>query len=255
MCARPYRRGAASLYHGVTFRRRRVSDCQCRASLQCDRVLGHYAKETAEMARLPGITASQGGLRVKLAYFFTERVLAKLAGRAPAETVTALGMYAYLPGVLTAYGRLEQATNNLGLVDNRVRYLAELKAATMTGCEYCMDLGSQIARRAGLSDEKLLAMPNYRTSDLFTEQEKLVMDYAVGMCRTPAEVPDDLFARMREQFSDAQIVELTHVIALENMRGRFNRALGISSAGYSEGMVCVLPVPAAAAHSPAPPAR
>jgi hypothetical protein len=87
------------------------------------------------MARLPGITASEGGLRVKLAYFCTDRVVAKLAGCAPKETVTALGMYAYLPGVLTAYGRLEQATNKLDLVDNRTRYLAELKAATMTACE------------------------------------------------------------------------------------------------------------------------
>lgn len=72
------------------------------------------------------------------------------------------------------------------------------------------------------------------------------MDYTVGLCRTPAEVPDEVFARMCQQFSDAQIVELTHVIAPENMRGRFNRALGIGSAGYSEGMVCVVPAAAAA---------
>ncbi len=91
------------------------------------------------MARLSGVTANQGGVRVKLAYFFTERVLAKLAGRPPKESVTALGMYAYVPGVLTAYGRLEQATNRLSLVEHRIRYLAELKAATMTACEYCMD--------------------------------------------------------------------------------------------------------------------
>jgi AhpD family alkylhydroperoxidase len=193
------------------------------------------------MARIAGITAREGGLRVKLAYFFTERVLAKLAGREPAEAVSALGMYAYFPALLTAYGKLEQATNKLGLVDKHLRYLAELKAATMTACEYCMDLGSQIARQAGLSDEKLLAMPGYQTSDVFTEQEKLVMDYAVGMCRTPATVPDELFAALRQHFSDAQIVELTHVIALENMRGRFNRALDIGSAGYSEGMACVIP--------------
>jgi AhpD family alkylhydroperoxidase len=193
------------------------------------------------MARIAGITAREGGLRVKLAYFFTERVLAKLAGREPAEAANALGMYAYFPALLTAYGKLEQATNKLGLVDKHLRYLAELKAATMTACEYCMDLGSQIARQAGLSDQKLLAMPGYQTSDVFTEQEKLVMDYAVGMCRTPATVPDELFAALRQHFSDAQIVELTHVIALENMRGRFNRALDIGSAGYSEGMVCVIP--------------
>jgi len=193
------------------------------------------------MARIPGISASQGGLRVRLAYFFTERVLARLAGRQPAGAVTALGMYAYFPGLLSAYGRLEQATDKLSLVDKDLRYLAELKAATMTACEYCMDLGSQIARHAGLTDEKLLEMPNFRTSNAFSEKEKLVMEYAVGMCRTPATVPDDVFAALRSHFTDAQIVELTHVIALENMRGRFNRALDIGSAGYSEGMVCVVP--------------
>jgi hypothetical protein len=76
------------------------------------------------------------------------------------------------------------------------------------------------------------------------------MDYAVGMCTTPAKVGDELFARMRENFSDVQIVELTHVIALENMRGRFNRALDIGSAGYSEGMVCVVPAPEGAVTGP-----
>jgi AhpD family alkylhydroperoxidase len=194
------------------------------------------------MARITPITAGQGGLRVRLAYFFTDRMLARLAGRKPpGDPETAVGLYAYFPGLLSAYGRLEQATGKLGLIDKRIRYLAELKAATMTACEYCMDLGSQIARQSGLSDEKLLALPNYRTSEAFTEQEKVVLDYAVGMCRTPAEVSDELFAALRGYFSDAQIIELTHVIALENMRGRFNRALGIGSAGYSDGMVCVIP--------------
>jgi alkylhydroperoxidase family enzyme len=69
----------------------------------------------------------------------------------------------------------------------------------------------------------------------------VVLDYAVGMCSTPADVSDELFAALRAHFSDAQIIELTHVVALENMRGRFYRALGIGSAGYSDGMVCVIP--------------
>jgi AhpD family alkylhydroperoxidase len=192
------------------------------------------------MARISPITARQGGPRVRLAYYFTSRILAKLAGREPAETVTAVGMYAYFPGLLSAYGRLEQATGKLQLVDRRTLYLAELKAATMTACEYCMDLGSQIARRAGLSDEQLLALPNYRASELFTDREKVVLDYAVAMSATPADVSDELFAALRTHFSDAQIIEVTHVIALENMRGRFNRALDIGAAGYSDGMVCVV---------------
>jgi AhpD family alkylhydroperoxidase len=194
------------------------------------------------MVRIDPVTAGQGGLRVRLAYFFTDRMLARLASREPpGDPATAVGMYAYFPGLLSAYGRLEQATGKLGLIDKRIRYLAELKAATMTACEYCMDLGSQIARKSGLSDEKLLALPSYRTSGAFTEEEKVVLDYAVGMCRTSADVSDELFAALRGYFSDPQIIELTHVIALENMRGRFNRALGIGSAGYSDGMVCVIP--------------
>lgn len=193
------------------------------------------------MARIAPITSRQGGLRVKLAYFFTGRMLARLAGSEPAEHVTAVGMYGYFPGLLTAYGRLEQATGKLDLVDRRLLYLAELKAATMTACEYCIDLGSQIARRAGLTDEQLRALPRYRTSGAFTDKEKLVLDYAAGMSATPAVVSDDLFSSMRAQFSEAQLVQLTHVVALENMRGRFNRALGIGAAGYSEGMVCAVP--------------
>src|SRR5207244_664550 len=132
-------------------------------------------------------------------------------------------------------------TAKLHNVDERLRNLAELKAATLTACEYCIDLGSQIARRSGLTDEQLLALPVYRTSPHFSEVEKLVLEYAVGMSRTPTDVSDELFAKLRQHFTEVQLVELTFVIALENMRGRFNMALGIGSAGFSEGMVCAMP--------------
>ncbi len=61
------------------------------------------------------------------------------------------------------------------------------------------------------------------------------------MTPTPARVPGELFDRLRQHLDDDQIVELTHHIALENMRGRFNLALGIGSAGFSNGMVCAVP--------------
>jgi 4-carboxymuconolactone decarboxylase len=102
-------------------------------------------------------------------------------------------------------------------------------------------MGSAIARRWGLTDEELLALPNHRTSPLFSELDRLVLDYAVGMSRTPVEVPDELFDKLRRHLDEAQLVELTHHIALENMRGRFNLALGIGSAGFSKGMVCAVP--------------
>src|SRR6266568_5786898 len=129
-----------------------------------------------------------------------------------------LEMYAHVPVLLRGYTRLEQATAKVHRLDKRVRALAELKAATLTHCEYCIDMGSQISRRWGLTDEELLALPSYRTSPLFTDIDKLILDYAVGMSRTPVDVPDALFAKLRTHFDDAQLVELTHLIALENLR-------------------------------------
>jgi alkylhydroperoxidase family enzyme len=110
----------------------------------------------------------------------------------------------------------------------------------MIGCEYCVDLGSQICRNSGFSDDELLALPRYRQSELFTEGEKTALDYAVAVMRTPVEVTDELFARMKQHFSDEQMVEITALLALVNL-DRFNAAFAIGAAGFSEGMVCVPP--------------
>ena len=199
------------------------------------------------MARISAVPAREAGFRTKLAYFFVRRGMAQLAGRELETAMEPVQVMAHRPALLNAYGKLEQVTAKLDRLPERLNHLAQLKAATLTSCEFCIDIGSQVARRGGLTDEELLALASYRTSPLFDAVDRLVLDYAVAMTNTPVDVPDALFARLREQFTDAQIVELTHVIAIENHRGRFNLALGIGAAGFSEGMVC-----AAAATHPHP---
>jgi len=88
-------------------------------------------------------------------------------------------------------------------------------------------------------------LPNYRNSALFTEIERLVLEYADAMTQTPVEVPDALFAKLREKFTDAQMVELTATLAWENYRARFDHALGVEAEGFTAGSFCALPVPAA----------
>jgi len=180
-----------------------------------------------------------------MVFWFTERALRRLAGRPahPDRMVEPLRVYAHRPGVLRGYAKLEQATAASRLLDRRHQALAELKAATMTACAYCIDLGPEVARRWGMTDEELLALAQYQTSALFGEVDKLVLSYAEGMSRTPVDVSADLVRRLCEHFTDAQIVELTHLVALENLRGRFNLALGIQAAGFSQGRVCAFPVP------------
>ena len=137
-------------------------------------------------------------------------------------------------------GRFNQAVRKARGVDERTKNLVELKGAQMIGCEFCVDLGSQICRNSGLSDDELLALPRYQSSELFTDREKAALDYAVAVMRTPVEVTDELFARMQAHFTDKQIVEITALLTLVNL-DRFNAAFGIGSAGFSDGMVCVLP--------------
>ena len=68
-----------------------------------------------------------------------------------------------------------------------------------------------------------------------------MLDYAVAMTLTPVEVPDELFAALREHFDEAQLVELTAAVAWENYRARFNHAFGIEAQGFSKGAYCPLP--------------
>jgi AhpD family alkylhydroperoxidase len=193
------------------------------------------------MARISTVSGNHAEQDVARTLGYARQGVAELAGREVEHGIEPLELLAHLPGLLQGYGALEQASGELHGISLRLKALAELKAATLTHCEYCIDLGSQISRQWGLSDEELLALPTYRTSALFTDFEKLVLDYAVGMSRTPVEVSDELFDQLRAHLDDAQLVELTHIIALENMRGRFNLALGVGAAGFSEGMVCAVP--------------
>lgn len=193
------------------------------------------------MARIPAVTSSQAGLKTKLILRFGPKMMEKLTGRRPENGLEPIAIYAHAPELLGGVLKVEQATAKADRVDDGLKNLAQLKASTIIGCEYCIDLGSQVARRSGVSDEKLLALHHHRHSGLFSELEMLVLDYAAAVTRTPVEVCDELFAALREHLNEAQMVELTSVIALENMRSRFNWALDVAAAGFSEGMVCAAP--------------
>jgi alkylhydroperoxidase family enzyme len=81
---------------------------------------------------------------------------------------------------------------------------------------------------------------------LFSETEKLVLEYADAMTQTPVEVPDVLFAKLREKFNEVQMVELTATLAWENYRARFDHAFGVEAEGFTQGSYCAMPVRAAA---------
>jgi len=88
-------------------------------------------------------------------------------------------------------------------------------------------VGSQL----GVSDEKILALGDYATSPLYTEAERVALEYADAITLSDRDVGDDLFARIRRFYDDDAVVELTEIIAWENASSKFNRALRIPSQG------------------------
>lgn len=89
--------------------------------------------------------------------------------------------------------------------------------------------------QAGASDDKIRQVPTWRESSLFSPVERDALEYAERLTITGDKVTDELFARLRGHFSEAQMVELTAVVALENFRSKFNPPLGIEAQGF-----CVL---------------
>jgi AhpD family alkylhydroperoxidase len=126
-------------------------------------------------------------------------------------------------------------------VDERVKSLAMLRVSQLIECEWCLDFGSRLAQSSGASEEQLRELSTWRSSERFSSAERLVLEYAEGMTRTPVEVSDELFTRLQEHFDERQMIELTMAISLENLYSRTNAALGIESQGYAEGMYCVRP--------------
>ena len=88
--------------------------------------------------------------------------------------------------------------------------------------------------QAGASDEKVSAVESAEKSALYTEPERAAIAYAEAMTITGQRVSDALFARVRACFDEAQIVELTAAVALENFRSKFNVALGIEAQGFCQ---------------------
>jgi alkylhydroperoxidase family enzyme len=93
----------------------------------------------------------------------------------------------------------------------------------------------------GVTQQQLMELPRYRTSDAFTEEERAVIDLAAMMAGAPADVPDELLARLRKTLDETQLVELAASIAWENYRARFNRVFRVQPSGFSEGAFCAVP--------------
>ncbi len=142
--------------------------------------------------------------------------------------------------VLKAVLGFEQKVAKWDRLDENLKSYAQLASAGTIGCSWCLDFGYFKAHNDGLDLTKVREVPRWRESDVFTDVERAVLEYAEAMSTTPLGVTDEMVAGLVGRLGETAVVELTQMVALENMRSRFNSAAGLQSQGYSD--VCELPL-------------
>lgn len=135
------------------------------------------------------------------------------------------------------------------LVPAQVRTLVSVRISQINWCPFCVDLNSKLWADAGGSMEKIAAVATWKESSGFTPAERAALAYAEVVTRSDAQVDDAVFAELKRHFDDDAVVELTAIIAFQNMSSKFNAALGAAPAG-----LCRLP-PTGRAAVAAPPLR
>lgn len=136
--------------------------------------------------------------------------------------------------VLTSTMLLEVSAARWNKADPTLKALAVMAVSARIGCSWCIDFGYWEFHHQGIDPAKLRAVPKWRDSDVYTDLERAVMEYAEAMTATPPEVTDEQVERLKRDLSDAELVELTALVSLENFRSRTNAALGLTSQGFKE---------------------
>ena len=136
--------------------------------------------------------------------------------------------------VLLTYLRYETSLARWDRLDPTLKSLAVMASAASIGCSWCMDFGFWESHERGIDPAKLRDVPRWRDIDVYTELERQVMAYAEAATATPLEVTDEMVDGLRRHLDDAQLVELTMMISVENSRSRFNSAMGLTSQGFKE---------------------
>lgn len=131
--------------------------------------------------------------------------------------------------VALLYGALDSRRS---LLDPVLRSLVTVRVSQLNWCRFCVDINSAtLARRAG-SMAKVEALEQWRASDLYSPAERAALDYTEAMTITDRGVTDAGMAELRRHFSDDAVVELTGLVAFQNLSSKFNSALDVPPQGF-----------------------
>jgi AhpD family alkylhydroperoxidase len=136
-------------------------------------------------------------------------------------------------GVALLYGAINRRRSPLSPA---LRSLVTVRVSQINHCAFCVDINSATLLKRGVPHEKVVSLADWRVSDLFDDEERLALDYSEAMTRSDTRVDDALKSKLVEHFGDDALVELTALIAFQNLSSKFNAALDIPLQGF-----CAIP--------------
>jgi uncharacterized peroxidase-related enzyme len=136
-------------------------------------------------------------------------------------------------GVAFLYGMIDRRNSPINSV---LRSLVTVRVSQLNGCRFCVDVNSATLLKRGVPSEKIAVLNSWPMSDQFTNQERVALEYAEAVTARSDAIDEGLMERLKKCFDDDAIVELTALIAFQNLSSKFNSALGVLPQGF-----CSLP--------------
>lgn len=127
------------------------------------------------------------------------------------------------------FGVLDRQSSSLSPA---LRSLIIVRVSQLNGCSFCIDLNSNVLFSRGVSVVKVLDLSRWTTSEHFTNHEKMVLEYVEAVTYSKQEIDQRIRERLKVYFTETEIVEITALIAFQNMSTKFNNAYGIQAQGF-----------------------
>ncbi len=171
------------------------------------------------MARVPLIAEGQHPELTEL--------ITKIKGARGGRLINIYRLMLHSPALTDAWFELNQAVRYGTEIDGQCRELAVIRVAILNNVEYVIRAhGPAYALKEGLTEAQVEALANWSGSNLFTDKQRVLLAYVDAMTQA-IDVPDSVFAEVRNHFSERQTVELTMLIGAYNMLTRFLKALKV----------------------------
>ena len=127
------------------------------------------------------------------------------------------------------YGTLERKSSPLSPV---LRALLTVRVSQINHCSFCVDINSSLVLKRGAGEEKLNALKNWKDSPVFNEIEKIALEYTEAMTLSHQQIDQPLMEKTKKYFDENALIELTALIAFQNLSSKFNAALDVEPQGF-----------------------